>query len=47
VVDSLSPTDIEQLKDMTPHQRGRLFIQRRNELIRTGQLQPPPAPQPR
>jgi hypothetical protein len=47
VVDSLSPTDIEQLKDMTPHQRGRLFIQRRNELIRTGQLQPPSAPQPR
>lgn len=41
VVESFTPAERKALRAMQPGQRARLFIQRRNELIQSGNLTPP------
>lgn len=41
VVESFTPEERSRLKTLAPGERARLFIQRRNELIQNGTLQPP------
>lgn len=38
VIASFTPKQLEQLRSMTPSRRARIFLMRRNKLIRTGKL---------
>jgi len=40
VLESLTPQERTQLQTMSPAQRGEMFLERRNELIRSGKLIP-------